>query len=420
MIKTLGRRRVSIGSTAICAALVATLVGGCANTTTGSSASASGSQATSAQSATSDAASQATSEATSTQSAAASATSQAETELFTIDDELRVRLNRSELENMKLVDGPIYVSGHTSPDADTVCSAIAYADLLTKLGYDARPVVLGDVNAETAYILKEAGVAAPEKLEDASGVNMILVDHGEYEHSVKGLEDANIVAIIDHHNDGSVETSQPILYDARPIGSTATIIWMRYYNYGIEPDATISKLIMGAILSDTSNLKSDSTTTADREILPIVAAEAGVEDTDAFYANQYKASIAYDGMTDEEIFASDLKTYDKNGQTYAIGVVQAYDEPTAQDLATRMKAILPAQAKALDVKYCFAQVSIYHDDVSVTYLVPMDDASSEVLKAAYGDTATFDGTSYVLKPGISRKTRLVPDIDAVLEAHPKE
>jgi manganese-dependent inorganic pyrophosphatase len=59
-------------------------------------------------------------------------------------------------------------------------------------------------------------------------------------------------------------------------------------------------------------------------------------------------------------------------------------------------------------------VSIFHDDVSVTYLVPADDATDALLKATYGDTATFDGTSYVCKPGMSRKSKLVPDIDATL------
>lgn len=411
MFGTTGRSGKSVACSAVSAVLVAALIGGCAATPTNTSSGASSSETTSAQS---------TTAATSTASTTSDAAPLDTGELFTIDDELRVRINRSDLETMELVDGPIYVSGHKSPDADTVCSAIAYANLLNKLGYDARPVVLGDINKETEYILKQAGVTVPEKLESASGINMVLVDHGDNEHAVNGIEDANIVAIIDHHADGSVDTSNPVLYDARPIGATATIIWTRYLNYGIEPDATTSKLLMGAILSDTSNLKSSSTTTADREILSMTAAEAGVEDINAFYAEQYKASISYEGMTDDQIFESDLKTYDKDGQTYAIGVVNAYDEEAAKDLASRMKAILPAQGKALGVKYCFAQVSIYHDDISITYLVPMDDASAEILKAAYGDRATFDGTSYVLKPGISRKSHFVPDIEAVLSSYPKE
>ena len=91
--------------------------------------------------------------------------------------DLNVLLNRSDMETIELIDGPVYVFGHQSPDADTVCSAIAYAELLCDLGYDARP-----------------------------------------------------------------------------LGSTATIILIRYYNYGFEPTPQTAKLMLGALLSDTSNL----------------------------------------------------------------------------------------------------------------------------------------------------------------------
>ena len=355
-----------------------------------------------------------------TSAAASSTASDSSSGVYTIDPELRARINRGELETLELADGPIYITGHRSPDSDTVCSSIAYANLLTKLGYDARPAVLGDVNAETRYILKEAGIQVPETIEDVSGSNVILVDHSEYEHSAEGLKDANIVTIIDHHGDGAITTSNPLIYDARPIGATATIVWIRYLNYGVEPDASMAKLLMGGILSDTINLKSKTTTTADKEALRILASAAGVDDTDAFYASQYKASISYEGKTDGQIFNSDMKTYDAEGRRYAIGVVNVYTEEEAKAMAERMKAVMPDQIKALGVEYAFAQISVFHDDVSLCYLVPANDASSEVLKAAYGDTATFDGTSYVLSPGIPRKTKLVPDIDAVLTSYPQE
>ena len=351
---------------------------------------------------------------------ASSTASDASSDVYAIDNELRARINRGELEVLELADGPIYITGHRSPDSDTVCSSIAYASLLTKLGYDARPVVLGDINKETQYILEESGLPIPEHIEDVSGANVILVDHSEYEHSAEGLRDANIITIIDHHGDGAITTSNPLIYDARPIGATATIVWMRYLNYGIEPDASISKMLMGGILSDTINLKAKTTTTADREALKILASAAGVDDTDAFYANQYKASVSHEGETAEEIFNEDIKTYDANGHRYAIGVINVYTEEEAKEMADRMKAVMPDQLKSLGVEYAFAQVSVFHDDISISYLVPADDASGEVLKAAYGDTATFDGTSYVLNPGISRKAKLVPDIDKVLTSYPKE
>ncbi|MBR2698313.1 MAG: DHH family phosphoesterase [Clostridia bacterium] len=110
--------------------------------------------------------------------------------------DLNILLNRSDLEGLGEIDGPIYVTGHKSPDSDTVGSAIACAALLRQLGYDAHPVVLGELNNETKFILESAGMEAPERLEDASGCNMILVDHSEYTQSAEGLRDARIISII--------------------------------------------------------------------------------------------------------------------------------------------------------------------------------------------------------------------------------
>lgn len=67
-----------------------------------------------------------------------------------------------------------------------------------------------------------------------------------------------------------------------------------------------------------------------------------------------------------------------------------------------------------------AQVSIFHDDISITYLVPSNEAAKEVIEAAFGEDAAYDGVSYRIEPGISRKQVLVPAITDVLESYPRE
>ena len=138
---------------------------------------------------------------------------------FQEEKNFNILLNRSDLEGLGKIKGTIYVTGHKSSDSDTVGSSIAYASLLRALGYDAVPVVLGNINHESAFILKTAGLKTPELLKNASGLNMVLVDHSEYTQSADGLRDAKIISIIDHHGDGSVTTANPLIYDARPIGS---------------------------------------------------------------------------------------------------------------------------------------------------------------------------------------------------------
>jgi len=150
-----------------------------------------------------------------------------------------------------------------------------------------------------------------------------------------------------------------------------------------------------------------------------LSAAAGVSDADELYTNMFKELISYEGKTDEEIFFSDYKEYEAGGMNFSIGCVEAYDEETAEDLAERMKKVIPSTLSSTGMDMSYAQVNIFHDDISVTYLVPSGDAEAEVLETAFPD-AVFDGTSYVLRPGISRKQVLVPAITDVLESHPHE
>lgn len=76
---------------------------------------------------------------------------------------------------------------------------------------------------------------------------MVPVDHSEYAQSADGLKDANVIGIIDHHANGSVTTKSPLIYDARPLGSAATIVWIRYRNCRIEPYASRKKVFIPAI-----------------------------------------------------------------------------------------------------------------------------------------------------------------------------
>ncbi|MBO6309837.1 MAG: DHH family phosphoesterase [Oribacterium sp.] len=343
-----------------------------------------------------------------------------ETVHYQSEQDLEIRLNRSDLDGLGEIEGTIYVTGHKSPDSDTVCGSIAYAALLRKLGYDAVPVVLGDINQESAYILQTAGLDVPERLEDASGLNMVLVDHSDYSQSADGAENSRILSVIDHHGIGTITTDHQLIYDSRPLGAAATVIWIRYRNYGVELDKQTAHILLGAVLSDTKNLKADTTTFADKEAVKTLSDIAGITDVDAFYLNMYKASISYTGMTDEEIFFSDYKEYERGLTKYSIGCINVYDEADALNMAERMKAILPSTLPTTGMDMAFAQINIFHDDISITYIVPSDDTADEVIRTAFPDKGEFDGTSYKFDPGMSRKQVIVPAITDVLDSYPKE
>ena len=329
------------------------------------------------------------------------------------------QLNRYSISGLS-AEGTIYVIGHKSPDSDTVCTAIAWARLLNMLGYEAEPAITMPVNNETAYILKEAGVEAPEELPDAAGLSIFLVDHSEYTQAAEGMTDAHIVGILDHHGVGNVYTGHQIMYDARPIGATATIVWLNYMNYGLEIDKETAYLLLGAILSDTANLTVTSTTEADRAAVPALAEIAGVTDTEALYATLHAEALSYEGMTDEEILFGDYKEYETAGVKYGIGLVNALNEEIAAELAVRMKTALQEYADTRPADLMYASVGIRENGEKIDYIVPADEYSEQILKDAFPDYDEYNGTAYIFRTGLGRKTKFVPGLTDYLNAHPHE
>ena len=340
-------------------------------------------------------------------------------ELVKQQEELQM-LNRSSIENMVVEDGIIYVIGHKSPDSDTVCSAIAYARLLNLLGHEAKAVITAPVNNETKYILKEAGVEMPEILYDASGENIFLVDHSEYAQAVEGLTDAHIVGILDHHGIGTVSTGNQVVYEGRPIGSSATIVWLDYLNYGLEIDQTTAYLMLCAVVSDTDNLTGSTTTEADREAVRVLCETAGIADVEDLYAHMHAEKLSYEGMSDEEILFHDYKEYEASGVKFGIGLVDAIDEETAAQLAKKMKEALPEGFKTRDVDLMYASVGIRENGEKIDYIIPGNELSETVLKNAFPDYDEYDGTAYIFRKGLGRKTKFVPGLTDYLAAHPHE
>ena len=320
------------------------------------------------------------------------------------DREWLYALNRESIANMSIENSPAYVIGHCSPDSDTVCSAIAYARLLTMLGYTAT-----------------AGVEAPPVMEDAAGKSIFLVDHSEYAQAVKGMEDAHIVGIIDHHGVGSVTTGHQLVYEAKPIGATATIIWLDYLNYGIEIDKTTATLLLGAILSDTANLTGTTVTEADRQAVVRLAGLAGITDVKNFYQGLHSEALSYDGMTSEEILFSDYKEYEVSGVKFGIGMVSVIDEDHAREMAERMKEALPQGFESVQVDLLYAGVGIREDDVKTDFIVSCDGLSRDVFEVAFPGYDEYDGTSYIFRNGgLGRKSKFVPGLTEYLNAHPHE
>src|SRR5699024_8989891 len=114
------------------------------------------------------------------------------------------------------------ILGHKNPDTDSICSAIAYADLKTQLGVNVEPVRLGEINGETSFALKTFNIEVPRFVETVANETkeVILVDHNERQQSVDDIDSVRVLEVIDHHRIANFETSGPVFYRAEPVGCT--------------------------------------------------------------------------------------------------------------------------------------------------------------------------------------------------------
>lgn len=150
--------------------------------------------------------------------------------------------------------------------------------------------------------------------------SVILVDHNEYTQAVEGIEAAEIIEIIDHHRLGTIATLQPIRFRNEPVGSTSTIIAMRFREEQIVPDAQISTIMLAGILSDTLVLKMSTTTEKDREAVRYLSDIAGIN-PEEFGSDLINKGMNLDGVPVEELIIRDIKDYTLQDRTVSIAQI---------------------------------------------------------------------------------------------------
>ena len=216
----------------------------------------------------------------------------------------------------------VYIFGHKNPDTDTILSSLVLEAIERTMGiYNAKAYRLGNINKETQFVLDYFGVKAPELLEEVKdGDQVMLVDHNEFTQSVKGIEKAKIIRVVDHHKIANFETSEPLFYMAMPVGSTATILSDMCEISNITIDKITAGLMLSAIISDTLLFKSPTCTPKDKEIAKKLANIAEI-DLNEYGLKMLKAGTDLSDFTPEELINIDSKPFNKNGVKYQVAQV---------------------------------------------------------------------------------------------------
>lgn len=230
---------------------------------------------------------------------------------------------------------------------------------------------------------------------------VVLVDHNERAQSVQGLEQAEILAIIDHHRLADVQTGNPVFMRNEPVGSTTTIVATMYQERGLMPSQRLAGLMAAAILSDTVMFKSPTCTSHDRRIADRLARIAGI-DLDALGKEIFSIGSSA-GKSVEELLNTDFKEFHIAGHNLGIGQITCLD---AEGVLARLPELLPAMKKMKQSRSYDLQLLMLTDVLREgTELIYLGD--EDVIRMAFNVSEAPN--HHVFLPGVvSRKKQIVP------------
>jgi len=306
-------------------------------------------------------------------------------------------------------DVKTFVAGHKSPDTDSICSAISFANLLTQMGTPATPVCAGEANKETTYVLNHFGFEHPQIVKNweefaPEGGNLYLTDHNESKQIIDGYKSMNMCGVVDHHRIGDFETDGPVFMRLEPVGCSNTIITKLYMENNQEIPKAIAGLMLSAIISDTVLFRSPTCTETDKEMAHKLAEIAGV-DIESYGLDMLKAGADISDLTNDDIVRTDMKEFSEAGKTISIGQISVMD--TTDVLAKQGELVQALEALRSANNYDASYIMITNILDESTTLIYSGDVESVVVNA-FGkdvkDNAVF------LPNTMSRKKQIVPPI----------
>ena len=240
---------------------------------------------------------------------------------------------------------------------------------------------------------------------------MILVDHNEFSQSVRGIEKAEVLEVIDHHRINDFSTNQPVAFRNEIIGSSATIVATIFRENQIPLPKNLAGLILGAILSDTLKFQSPTTTSKDIATAQFLAGIAGL-DIDEFAKDMFSVSANIKGKTLNELLNQDIKFFDIEGCKTMISQVIVTSADIAREMESQVQELLEQFVKKKELDLCLMAFTSILENGSVVF------AAGD--KAAWAAEAfpNKEGETLSLQTGVlSRKSQILPRITAVVQKY---
>ena len=261
------------------------------------------------------------------------------------------------------------------------------------------------------------GMLSRRNLLGARGKQVVMVDHNELGQALDGMENAEILEIIDHHRLGTIQTLGPVYFRNQPLGCTSTIVYLMYQENKVEIDPQTAGLMMSAIISDTLLFRSPTCTKTDEMAGRALAEIAGV-DIEKYAMEMFSSGSDLMQKTDREIFYQDFKTFSAGEIHFGVSQVTSLNEEELLSLKPRL--------------FHFAKEAMGEENLDMAFVMLTNILKQDTLLLAIGHRADtmiqnafflepkkeeFDfsgekveGFTAVLEKVVSRKKQLIPPL----------
>ena len=269
-------------------------------------------------------------------------------------------------------------------------------DLANKKKYSNYPVLDNDGNCLGIFRPNIADIRHPKKV--------ILVDHNEKEQSVVGLDEAEIVEIVDHHKIGNIGTSFPINFRNMPLGCTQTILYLMFKEKNVDIPANIAGLMLSGIISDTLLLTSPTTTETDRVALKDLAVIAGVDYME-YGMEMFRAGSSIAGMSISEVVHGDFKNFTIDAQKFGIGQVSTMSTEDIMSKKDKFVAFLNELERDED----YTVVALFITDILKKGSYVLFNEKARNIFSGVFDISSIEEGQFI-EGLVSRKKQIVPKI----------
>lgn len=275
-------------------------------------------------------------------------------------------------------------------------------NVINKTRYRTYPVI--DTDNKVVGFLSRYHLWNHEKIQ------VILVDHNEINQSIVGIEEAEVIEIIDHHRLGDIETNSPVMFRNEIIGSTSSIVTKMYRENNIVPSKAIAGILLGAIISDTMNFNSPTCTPQDIELGHFLANISGVSIHD--YANSiFEASASLTNKSMKEVVHTDFKEFDIDGFSVAISQINVVDSDKVFEIKDELMDYLKILCEQNG--YDIGLVMVTDINEKGSYLISAG-PEAQILEYAFeGQKQKVQDLEFI-EGVLSRKKQIIPSISAAI------